>query len=296
MYDIVIKELWFKYEGEKEWTLKNINLKVRKGEKVLITGPSGCGKTTLCRCIIGLIPHFYRGEYKGEVLLFNGNIKVSQTEVSKIAQHVGMVFQDPESQLIMTTVEREIAFGLENLALPPSEIRRRVEEVLLELGISNLRSKHPYQLSGGEQQKVALASILAMKPKILILDEPTANLDPKSTQDLLQIVSKVAKQNNITIVIVEHKIEDIFYHVDRIVVLNEGRIEMDVARTEAYKHVSKLEEIGVEVPIQIKVASILAKKGYIKLARKVLEDEKVLLEVVENAFTKISSRNRKLVV
>jgi len=248
MKAIKIKGLSFKYVTSSRWALKNINLEVDEGEFVLITGPSGCGKTTLCRCINGLIPHFYEGEYKGEVVLFE-EIKVHEHEPYELADKVGMVFQDPESQLFMTTVEREIAFGLENLGLDREEMRRRVEWVLELLGIEHLRDKAPYELSGGEQQKVAIAAVIAMRPRILVLDEPTANLDPMSALDVINTLCKLRKEMRITVVIVEHRLDMLAPLVDRIIVMDRGAIIVSGNPREVFsKEILRLEEIGVEVP------------------------------------------------
>lgn len=248
MKAIKIKGLSFKYVTSSRWALKNINLEVDEGEFVLITGPSGCGKTTLCRCINGLIPHFYEGEYKGEVVLFE-EIKVDEHEPYELADKVGMVFQDPESQLFMTTVEREIAFGLENLGLDREEMKNRVEWVLGLLGIEHLRDKAPYELSGGEQQKVAIAAVIAMRPRILVLDEPTANLDPISALDVINTLCRLRKEMRITVVIVEHRLDMLAPLVDRIIVMDKGSIIVSGNPREVFsKEVSRLERIGVEVP------------------------------------------------
>lgn len=177
---VEVRSLSYTYPGSTKPTLTNVNFSVEEGEFILLTGPSGCGKTTLCRCLNGLIPNSYGGEFNGQVIV--DGLVTTEHPVYEIAQHVGLVFQNPENELFCTSVEREVAFGPENLALPREEIRKRVEESLAMVGISHLRDKSPEELSGGEQQKVAIAALLAMKPKILVLDEPTANLDPASAQ------------------------------------------------------------------------------------------------------------------
>ena len=248
MRAIRIEDVSFKYRGSSEWALKDVDLEVEEGEYVLITGPSGCGKTTLCRCINGLIPHFYEGEYKGDVVLFE-EIEVSKYEPYQLAPIVGMVFQDPESQLLMSSVEREIAFGLENLGIDRDEMRRRVEWALKLLGIEHLRNKAPYELSGGEQQKVAIASVIAMRPRILVLDEPTANLDPASSLDVINVLSDLKRKLNITIIIVEHRLNLLAPIVNRVVVMDKGRIIIDESPEEVFlRKVDMLEKIGVEVP------------------------------------------------
>jgi energy-coupling factor transporter ATP-binding protein EcfA2 len=214
--------LSFRYAGEERWAIKSINLKIYPGEFVLITGPSGCGKTTLCRCFNGLIPHFYEGELEGKLIV--DGLDTVKNQTCKLAQRVGMVFQNPENQLIMLSVEDEIAFGLENLNLPRNIIKERINEVLRILGIENLRHKSPHELSGGEQQKVAIAACLAMRPKILVLDEPTAHLDPLSSKALFDVLYDIRNKLNITIILVEHRLDMVASTVDKVIVMDKGQI------------------------------------------------------------------------
>jgi len=248
---IKIKGLSFRYRGFKEWALRDVDLEVEEGEFILIVGPSGCGKTTLCRCINGLIPHFYEGELHGEVTLLN-DINVLEKEPYELVEYVGMVFQDPEAQLITSTVEREVAFGLENLGVSPDEMRARINWALGMLRIEHLRDKAPYELSGGEQQKVAIAAVLALQPKILILDEPTANLDPLSALEILNLLLNLKEKLGITVVLVEHRLSMIVDKVDRIVVMREGRIAANGKPRDVLKD-KLVEDIGVEVPRVVKV-------------------------------------------
>ncbi len=254
-YAVIIRDLWFRYEGNDEWALKGINLKVRCGEFVLITGPSGCGKTTLCRCLNGLVPHFYHGDYKGEVLLME-KINARDHEPYMLARYVGMVFQDPESQLIMSDVEREIAFGLENMSLPREEILERIDWALGLLGISHLRYKAPFELSGGEQQKVAIASVIALKPKILVLDEPTANLDPASAKEVLELLQRLRDELGITIILVEHRLDLAAEMVDRVLIMDSGKI-IEEGKPEEVLASKEAEKIGIEIPKVVRVHKLL---------------------------------------
>ncbi|MEM1545913.1 MAG: ABC transporter ATP-binding protein [Candidatus Methanomethylicia archaeon] len=237
--------LSFRYSGEERWAIKSINLKIYPGEFVLITGPSGCGKTTLCRCFNGLIPHFYEGELKG-ILTVDG-LNIAENKTCKLAQRVGMVFQNPENQLIMLSVEDEIAFGLENLNLPRDIIRERVDEVLSILGIEHLRHKFPYELSGGEQQKVAIAACLAMRPKILVLDEPTAHLDPLSSKVLFDTLSSIRKRLNLTIILVEHRLDMVASITDKVIVMDKGQIILQGRPREVFTN-PIIKAIGIGVP------------------------------------------------
>ncbi|RLE63576.1 MAG: ABC transporter ATP-binding protein [Thermoprotei archaeon] len=254
---IEIKNVTFTYRGNNEPSLLNINFEVEKGEFILLTGPSGCGKSTLCRLFNGLIPHFYGGKLEGEVIVLDMNVK--DTPTYELARHVGMVFQDPENQLFLSNVEKEIAFGLENLGLPRREIQRRVKEVIEYMGLENIKDKAPYELSGGQQQKVAIASVLAMQPEILVLDEPTANLDPYSSLDLLNIVTRLNKELKMTVIIVEHKLEMLLDKVSRLMLMNKGRIVLDKAPQEAVLN-SKIKIVGV--PKIIEVYEQLKGTGY----------------------------------
>lgn len=227
---VELKKLCFRYAGSEKQALIDINLSVEEGESLLITGPSGCGKSTLARIIMGLIPHSYPGELKGEAYVFGMDVR--NTPVSMIATHCGLVFQNPDNQLFTFSVEDDVAFGPENLALQPDEIKRRVEEALKLVGIEHLRHSSPNNLSGGEQQKAAIASILSMKPSLLIFDEPTSMLDPSSSARLIQSIFELKRSledagKKITIIIVEHRIDLLLKYLSRIIVISEGRIVLD---------------------------------------------------------------------
>ena len=221
-YPLVIEDLNFKYRSRSELAIKNISLKVPRGEILLIAGASGCGKTTLARCINGLIPRSYKGEGSGRILL-EGR-EVTELPLARISQIVATVLQDPERQILGTRVINEVAFGLENLGKSRPEILSTVEEVLGRLGILALKDRETFSLSGGEKQKVALAGVLAMNPRILMLDEPLASLDPASAQETLSIVRRLADEG-MTVLLVEHRVEDVLkIRPDRILFMQEGEI------------------------------------------------------------------------
>ncbi|MEM2128669.1 MAG: ABC transporter ATP-binding protein [Candidatus Methanomethylicaceae archaeon] len=251
---VEVCSLSYTYPGSPKPTLTDVNLSVEEGEFILLTGPSGCGKTTLCRCLNGLIPNSYGGEFTGKVIV--DGLVTTEHPVYEIAQHVGLVFQNPENELFCTSVEREVAFGPENLALPRDEIRKRVEESLAMVGISHLRDKSPEELSGGEQQKVAIAALLAMKPKILVLDEPTANLDPASAQSVLNILLKLNEESGVTMILVEHRLEMVAHMADRCAILNEGRLVL-VGEPEDVLYSDEAEAIGIGIPKVVQVAKNL---------------------------------------
>ncbi|MCS7132775.1 MAG: ATP-binding cassette domain-containing protein [Nitrososphaeria archaeon] len=222
---IEIEDLSFKYSGSSSYALKNVNLSISEGEFVVLAGRSGCGKTTLLRCLNGLIPHFYEGEFSGSVRV-NG-MNTSETPPYILAQVVGMVFQNPDNQLFALTVEADIAFPLENLGLPREVIMERVEWALKTLNISDLRDRSPFELSGGQKQKVAIASVIAMKPKILLLDEPTSSLDPLSAKNLIDSILELNRRERLTIMISEHRLELLLPHAHRFIVMDRGEILYD---------------------------------------------------------------------
>jgi len=222
---IQVRDLSFTYAGSSKPALKNVNISVEKGEFVLVVGPSGGGKSTLLRCLNGLIPQFYEGEYSGKV--FVDGLEPDKTPTYMMSQVIGMVFQNPQNQLFALSVEADIAFPLENLGLPRDEIIQRVEEAMELLNITHLRDRSPFELSGGQQQRVAIASVLAIKPKILAMDEPTSFLDPLTAAQLLSIIDDVRKRLQLTVLLVEHRVELAAAKADRIVVVSDGCVVFD---------------------------------------------------------------------
>lgn len=253
-----LKNVYYRYPDSDGWILRNINLEANAGEFILLLGPSGCGKSTLARILNGLIPNFYGGELVGHVSI--KGLDPRKTPTYELAKHVGFVFQNPENQLFFTSVEREIAFGLENAGLPPEEIRRRVENVLREYGLWELRNRSPFELSGGQQQRVALASVMVLEPEILVLDEPTANLDPLTALKVLGLVKKKVQSSRVLALVIEHRLEVALPFADRVVVMNEGEVvftgrPLEGVKKYGYitgkpfivKFIEKLEEYGLQI-------------------------------------------------
>jgi energy-coupling factor transport system ATP-binding protein len=217
---LVIENLSFRYHSRQEFALHNLSFQVQPGEVLLIAGASGCGKTTLMRCINGLIPRTYHGEMHGEIHLFGK--PVADMSMPELSQQVGTILQDPERQIVGSYVLNEVAFGLENLGMPREEILERADETLNFLGISHLRDRETFSTSGGEKQKVALAGVLSMRPRLLLLDEPLASLDPMSSHEALQFFRWLADQG-IAIMIVEHRVEDVLsIHPENVLYLENG--------------------------------------------------------------------------
>jgi energy-coupling factor transport system ATP-binding protein len=230
---IELKDVTFKYQLAKETILENISFSIEKGEFVALVGRNGVGKTTLCSIMRGLIPTFHTGTMSGQVLL-NG-LDISDMSIGDIALHVGFVFQNPFVQVsgVKQTVFEEVAYGLENLGVERSEIIRRVEEMLIQLNIDHLRFKHPMQLSGGQSQRVALVSVLVMDPEILIIDEPTSQLDPQGTEEVFETI-RLLKERKKTIILVEHKVDWVAEYADRVIVINDKRIVKDASAKEVF--------------------------------------------------------------
>ena len=240
-----LEDVSYKYPLEDREILKNINLDIKKGEFWAVIGKNGSGKTTLCNVLRRFVPDFYKGELKGKITLEGKELK--DYSAKEIVQKVGFVFQNPFTQIsgVKETVFEEIAFGLENLALDAEYIRKRVEETLKLLHIEELKDKNPYELSGGQGQKVALASIIAMDPEIMVIDEPTSQLDPKGTEEIFEIIDILKKEGK-TIILVEHKLELIAEYAEKVMVLDEGKMILSGNTEDVLKNKILLEkEIGI---------------------------------------------------
>ena len=243
---IQIQELTFKYTGSKHNALENITLEIEKGGFVGIIGESGAGKTTLCNCINGLIPHHYTGDFYGSVKIDGDD--TFDVDAGKLALKVGSVFQDIESQLTGYFVEDEILFGLENFGIPADQIENRIASALETLGISELRHREISTLSGGQKQKVVFAAILALEPQILVLDEPTGELDPASSVQIFALLKKLNEEKGITIVIAEQKIMLLCEFVKKLIVLEKGTCVHYGEIRSTLTHQKEMEEAGINCP------------------------------------------------
>jgi len=255
---IEISGLTYTYPGATQPSINNVSLIVQKGEFVLVTGPSGCGKTTLCRTFNGLIPQFYQGELKGEIRV--ANLDAAKEPTYELARHVGLVFQNPENQLFALSVEKDVAFGLENLGYSREEMRKRVDWALGLTGITDLRDRSPHEMSGGQQQRVAIAAVLAMQPEIIVLDEPTSFLDPLSAQKIFDVIHNLNKTLGITVILVEHRLDLTARYADHIVIMDQGKVRLDGdTRSVLSKEETRL--IGVGIPKATLLYELLQKEG-----------------------------------
>jgi energy-coupling factor transporter ATP-binding protein EcfA2 len=248
---IEIRGLSFRYHGADRDSLENVNLEIGEREIVVIAGHSGSGKSTLLRCLNGLIPFQHSGTYVGEVLV--AGRKVTESRMSELAKSVGFVFQNPENQIFMFSVERDIAFGLENLGFPREEIRRRVDEIMDLLGIKGLALRAPHELSDGQKQRVAIAGVMVMRPEIIVLDEPTSLLDPFAARELLQLILRLRNELGMTILIVEHRLDLLTRLATRLIVMDRGRIMFN-GQPEVILSEEGLSNYGVLEPTIVRLA------------------------------------------
>ncbi|WKA56874.1 ABC transporter ATP-binding protein [Planococcus shenhongbingii] len=256
---IDLKNVSYRYPVSDDYVLKNVSFSIEKGKFTAIIGNNSSGKTTLCNTIRGFIPHFYKGDLEGEVLV--DGIRIQDAQLGQLAEKVGYVFQNPFIQVsgVKNNVFEEVAFGLENLGVPVDEIRLRVDEMLKLVNIDHLRYKNPFDLSGGQRQRVALASIIVMDPDILVIDEPTSQLDPIGTEQIFDII-RLMKERGKTIVLVEHKINLIAEYADDLLVMHKGELVMQGAVRDIFAD-PQFEQYDIQYPHVTELALQLQKAG-----------------------------------
>lgn len=256
---IQVENLKYKYPDTEKLVLNNLSFKVKKGDFIGLIGRNTAGKSTLCFALAGLVPHFFKGAYGGKVSI--DQLEVRKHEISELIAKVGLVFENPFSQMTGSkyTVFEEIAFGLENLGVERAEMVRRIEESLHLLDIEAIKNKNPFDLSGGQMQRVAIASVIAMKPEVLILDEPTSQLDPKGSEEVFKVVENLAEKG-ITIIMAEQKMEKIAAYADKVLLINDGEL-IDYDTPEKVFSRDDLEYYGVAPPTVTKVAKKLGIKN-----------------------------------
>ncbi|MFQ3545534.1 ABC transporter ATP-binding protein [Halobacillus rhizosphaerae] len=240
-----VENLTFQYPDTEEEVLKNINFTLHFGEILGIVGPTGAGKSTLAMCLNGLVPQVIEGELRGDVFVKEKNI--NETSVAEISEHVGFVFQEPENQLSQMTIEEEIAFGMGNLGVAREEMINRIKESLEQVGLSGFEKRSPLALSGGQQQRLAIASVMAMRPSIMIMDEPTSMLDPKGKNEVYDVLQNL-KEFNMTGIIIDHEVERIATYCDKILVLDEGQVKAFGSPEEVFTQIELLQQLQLNAP------------------------------------------------
>lgn len=244
----------FKYDGEEEFVLKDINLSFKQGEMTAVLGHNGCGKSTFAKHLNAiLLP-------SGGTVYIDGIDTKDENRIYDIRQRVGMVFQNPDNQIVATIVEEDVAFALENLGVEPNEIRRRVDEALKAVGMYEYRMHAPHQLSGGQKQRVAIAGIIAMRPRCIVLDEPTAMLDPKGRSEVMKTVKGLNSKYGITIILITHYMEEAA-QCERIIVMDKGKVLMDDSPKQVFSRVEELKAVGLDVPQVTELVYELNKYG-----------------------------------
>lgn len=281
MSDTIIKfdNVSFAYELEDEGVVNAVNdfsLEVPEGQFLAVLGHNGCGKSTVAKLINGiLVPN------KGKVTV-EGMDTSDEEKTVDIRKTVGMVFQNPDNQIVATIVEDDVAFGPENLGVEPSEIRKAVDSALKAVGMYEFRKREPHRLSGGQKQRVAIAGVIAMNTKCIVMDEPTAMLDPQGRKEVMDTVMKLNKEFGITIILITHYMDEAV-KADRVVVMDGGRIAIDGTPKEVFKNVEKMKGLGLDVPQATELAYRLRKKGF-KLPDNILDENEcaeAILKILE---------------
>jgi len=259
---VQVDGLTYAYLGHSP-VLRDINLRVLKGEMLGIIGPNGAGKSTLCKALNGLVPHFYGGTYGGTVTVAGMN--VMDHTVADLSLKIGLVFQEPTNQFsgVSTRVDEEVAFGMSMMGFPRDEMLSRIRESLRQVGLEGLEDRSPFELSGGQQQRLAIATVLAVRPEIIVMDEPTAQLDPVGKTEVLETMRALNKEGY-TIIVAEHEIEELATFADRIVTISEGRIILEGSTRDVLTRVPELKRIGVDPPSVTELSQLLAAKADLK--------------------------------
>lgn len=249
----------FQYAGGDEPALRDIHLEIMPGEYVAVIGLNGAGKTTLGLTLNGVIPSMLSGEMEGTVVV--DGLDVADYPVREMSKLVGMVFDNPEFQMSQMSVAEEVALGLENIGTPYEEMRRIIPETLELVGLAGFEERSPLGLSGGQQQRLAIASVLAMQPKILIMDEPTSNLDPIGKQEVFEIAARLNRDNGMTVIVIEHEVEVLARYADRVLVVHDGRVVLNGPPADIMARVDELRELGLRAPEAAVVADHLRRAG-----------------------------------
>lgn len=268
---IEAQNVFFKYDSASTWAVDNVNLAVKEGEFIAILGRNGSGKSTFAKLLNALlIPNSGK-------LTVDGIQATNEDEAFSLRKSCGMVFQNPDNQIVATIVEEDCAFGLENLGVEPTEIRRRVDEALASVGMASYADTSPSMLSGGQKQRIAVAGVLAMRPKIIVFDESTAMLDPVGRRDVFNLARRLNKEEGITVVWITHFMEEAVQS-DRVVVMDHGKIALEGTPRQVFSQVKKINSLGLEVPEMMKLAAELRAEG-VNLPEGIMTVEEMAVEL-----------------
>lgn len=277
---IEAKNVWFHYQSESfeedapiKEVLKGVSLDIKRGEFVAVLGHNGSGKSTIAKHFNAILT-----ANKGEIIV-DGINAADDEKLFDIRQRVGMVFQNPDNQIVATIVEEDVAFALENLGVDPAEMRERVDNALKDVGMYDFREHAPHQLSGGQKQRVAIAGIIAMCPDCIVLDEPTAMLDPIGRKEVMKTIKKLNRENGVTIILITHYMDEAA-KADRIVVMDSGQIILDGTPKQVFKNVDLLKEVGLDVPQVTELAYGLRKNG-IDIPDDIITEEECIEEIIK---------------
>jgi energy-coupling factor transport system ATP-binding protein len=261
MSDPIIRfdDVTFTYAATDEPALHSISLDIHPGEYVAVLGLNGAGKTTLGLCVNGVIPTMLGGDLQGKVTV--AGLDVSEYPVREMAKIVGMVFDNPEFQMSQMSVAEEVALGLENAGVPYEDMKRIIPQTLELVGLAGFEERSPLGLSGGQQQRLAIAAVLAMQPQVLIMDEPTSNLDPIGKQEVFDMAAKLNRERGMTVIVIEHEVEVMARYADRVIVLDKGRVVMNGTPQEIFSRVDELAELKLRVPEAARLAQLLGNEG-----------------------------------
>jgi len=256
---VQVDGLTYSYLGHAP-VLHDINFKVLKGEMLGIIGPNGAGKSTLCKALNGLVPHFYGGTYGGTVTV--AGMDTMKHTVADLSLKIGLVFQEPTNQFsgVSTRVDEEVAFGMSMMGFQREEMLSRIKESLRQVGLEGLEERSPFELSGGQQQRLAIATVLAVRPEVIVMDEPTAQLDPVGKTEVLETMRALNKEGY-AIIVAEHEIEELATFADRIITLNEGRLILEGSTRDVLTRVGQLKRIGVDPPSVTELSQLLSEKA-----------------------------------
>lgn len=285
---VIIEKLEWKYEHGEDFVLRGVDLTVEQGECLGIVGPNEQGKTTLVSCINGMIPHTHKGIYRGSVTIFGRQVR--EMDALDLATQIGLVFSDPESQFTAMTVEDELVFGMENLGFDECTIRDRLRWAADITMIEDLLDKSPYDISGGQKQRVAIAAVLAMKPKIMIFDEPTSMLDPIGKRMVFEILHKIKQSGEHTVIVVEHNMEQLAPLADKLLLMHRGRIIEFTTPLLFFEDLKKLTELGVTLPEVTQLSHWLREKGFLPSNTPLPVDFQSAVKVTQEAINLIRAQ------